>query len=211
MKAIECLRCRTTNFSCYQGHPLRVERLPTSRSSDALSFSSGSGSRFIAFARRERYGRVMFGSRLLARAGVRRTVMMGTALVLASTVFSASGAAADGSSSSTVRVLWPATVRPWVSECSQPLVRSADGNASPLNCNQGGLNVRAWRFYAHLGTEVMSLGRGASWGTIKLAMCADERNEHATFPEEQNAALLASDYYLWGVFHKIESMTELSC
>ena len=94
-------------------------------------------------------------------------------------------------------MLAPATVPPLVNECRQALSHSLDGNVSPLTCTSGGLNVLAWQFYSVLGTDVMSLGRGASLRQIFGAMCTDASVDHATGPEAQAAATLASNYYGW--------------
>jgi len=109
-------------------------------------------------------------------------------------------------------ILAPATVPPLVNECRQKLAYSFDGNASPLTCTSGGLNVLAWRFYASVGTSVMSLGRGASLHQIYGAMCTDWSVDHATNPEEENAATLASEYYGWDVVPQVSSyLASVSC
>jgi hypothetical protein len=109
-------------------------------------------------------------------------------------------------------VLAPASVPPLVNECRQKLTYSADGNASPLTCTSGGLNVLAWRFYASVGTAVMSLGRGAALHRIYSSMCTDNSVDHATGPEEQAAATLASEYYGWGVVPQVSTFeVGISC
>jgi len=108
-------------------------------------------------------------------------------------------------------ILPPATVPPEVRECSQELSYSGDGNAGPLICDSGGLNVLAWKFYSTVGTAVMSLGRSSSIGMAHSAMCTDWQVDHATGPEEQNAALLASYYYGWSFQSQISSFQLESC
>lgn len=102
-------------------------------------------------------------------------------------------------------VLPPATVPPVVRECSSPLSYSSDGNAAPLICANGGLNVNAWHFYAPLGRDVMGLGRDASIKQAEAAMCNDWTVNHATAPEEQSAGTLAAHYYGWPFVHQLES------
>ena len=95
------------------------------------------------------------------------------------------------------RILPPATIPPVGLKCSHPITRSEDGNAVPTNCADGRINVEAWKFYAPLGRHVMSLGQGATLAQIKQAMCADESDEHASFPEIEFATELAREYYGW--------------
>ena len=76
---------------------------------------------------------------------------------------------------------------------------------SPLTCTSGGLNVLARNFYASIGTAVMSLSRAASLHQIYGAMCTDWSVDHATNPREENAAVLASDYYGWNVTPQVSA------
>ena len=67
-------------------------------------------------------------------------------------------------------VLPPATVPPVSDECSVPLTKTADGNATPLLCPTGGVNVAAWnrlaRGFVDRGpltwSQTMALGYGAT-------------------------------------------------
>jgi hypothetical protein len=139
-------------------------------------------------------------------------VLVGTSLLLAACGSSTPTATTSTSSTTSttipnlnIAVLAPATVPPMVNECRQSLSYSADGNASPLTCASGGLNVLAWRFYASVGTAVMSLGRSATLHQIYGAMCTDMSVDHATNPEENFAATLASEYYGWNVVSQVSS------
>lgn len=141
------------------------------------------------------------------------TVLAGSLLLVGCGAASPSGNTSTpngGSSGLLLKILPPATIRPVVRECHQTLQLSADGNASPLICSSGGLNVLAWNFYATLGTNVMSLGPLPPSSEITTAMCSDMQINHATTPEEQNAAALASDYYGWGLASQLEGTIQ-SC
>jgi hypothetical protein len=92
-------------------------------------------------------------------------------------------------------VLAPATTPPVVNECSQQLTFSADGNAGPLTCPDGSLNVVAWADFAGNHPSVMSLGPDATPGDVVRAECADVA--HSTIPIETSAVELATTYYGW--------------
>jgi hypothetical protein len=94
------------------------------------------------------------------------------------------------------QVLPPATVVPYVALCSAPLQVYQDGNAGPLFCQGGALNVAAWRFFAQLRPLVMSLGPFATLAEIEKAICAGG-SQHITLPEEESAYALAAEYYGW--------------
>jgi len=111
----------------------------------------------------------------------------------------ATATAEPSASPSRAATLAPAVVPPaqGVNECSLPLTRSADGNASPLFCGDGGINVPVWNFYASLHTQVMKLGYTATRTEVNTVLCTDRRTGSVTNPEEVNAALLAGRYYGW--------------
>ena len=67
-----------------------------------------------------------------------------------------------------------------VNECRRRLTYSADGNASPLTCTSGGLNVLASKSYSSVGTAVTSLGRPATLHQTYGAMCTDVSVDHAS-------------------------------
>ena len=85
----------------------------------------------------------------------------------------------------------------WVTECSNPLTRTADGNVNYQSCGPNGIDVPAWNFYASIHPQVMKLGHAATQGEVQLVLCADLRTQHITLVEEWNAALLAGTYYGW--------------
>lgn len=98
-------------------------------------------------------------------------------------------------------VLSPATVPPVDKECSYPVSRTADGNATPLLCQDGRLNVQAWRFYAGAfpGSQLLTLGQGATATRVYQAMCHDIATLHMTNPEAESTEQLAQAYYGWDV------------
>jgi hypothetical protein len=91
----------------------------------------------------------------------------------------------------------PAAVPPasGVSECSVVLQIGADGNASPVFCPDGGINVMAWTYFAKLNTLVMALSSDADVQQVETAMCTDLKN--STIPIETSAGQLAFRYYGW--------------
>jgi hypothetical protein len=98
-------------------------------------------------------------------------------------------------------VLAPATVPPVDKECSYPVTRTADGNATPLLCQDGRLNVQAWGFYYadFAGSELLRLGQGATATQVYQAMCHDYSDLRMTKPETEGTEELAQAYYGWDV------------
>ena len=93
------------------------------------------------------------------------------------------------------QVLTPAKVLPAVDLCSSLLQVFQDGNAGPLFCSSGAINVQAWRFFEQLNPRVMSLGPGAALADVQPALCADISQGHLTLPEEESVYALAWQYY----------------
>jgi ABC-type lipoprotein export system ATPase subunit len=96
-------------------------------------------------------------------------------------------------STSARQVLAPASVPPSVDECSQQLTFAVDGNAGPISCSNGTLNVVAWRYFAQDKHSVMSLGPYATPVQVSDALCADG----STIPIETSAYQLSALYYGW--------------
>ena len=69
-----------------------------------------------------------------------------------------------------------------------------DGNARPLTCPDGDLNVVAWNYFAKGNPPVMSIGRAANESEVLQAMCADR---NTTNPIELSRYHLAALYYGW--------------
>lgn len=91
-------------------------------------------------------------------------------------------------------ILAPATTPPVVDECSLSILTTADGNAKPLFCPDGGINVLAWNFYVGEGfSPLLGLGPSASEATVIQTMCTDYQG----IPRGESAASLAAAYYGW--------------
>jgi hypothetical protein len=95
------------------------------------------------------------------------------------------------------QVLPPATDFPVANLCSTPLQYTANGNATPLFCRGGELNVLAWKFYASVSPSILGLGLNPTAGQVQAALCDDFNHSHATKVEEQNGFALATAYYGW--------------
>jgi len=93
------------------------------------------------------------------------------------------------------RVLAPATVLPAVNLCTSPVTQLQDGNAWPLFCLGGEINVAAWNYFVPLRPRLMSLGPNAQLDVILTAYCADIGQDHLTLPEEESVYSLAWQYY----------------
>ena len=113
----------------------------------------------------------------------------------------ATPSAAGNTQSSDQDVLAPATVPPVDKECSYPVTRTADGNATPLLCQDGRLNVQAWGFYyaGFADSELLRLGQGATATQVYQAMCHDYSDLRMTKPETESTEELAQAYYGWDV------------
>ena len=74
---------------------------------------------------------------------------------------------------------------------------AADGNATPLFCSTGAVNVLAWKFYADISASILGLGLNPNPGQPQSAMCDDIAHNGATRPEEVNGYKLAAAYYGW--------------
>ena len=95
------------------------------------------------------------------------------------------------------QILPPATERPVGQLCSAPIQVTANGNAGPLLCRGGEVNVLAWRYYADVSNTVLGLGQNPTQGQVEGALCADLRLNHATPPIESSGYVLAKAYYSW--------------
>jgi hypothetical protein len=95
------------------------------------------------------------------------------------------------------QTLAPATERPIGQLCSAPIQITANGNAGPLLCRGGEVNVMAWRHYADVSNTVLGLGQNPTQGQVEGALCADLRTNHATPSIETSGYQLAKAYYAW--------------
>ena len=81
--------------------------------------------------------------------------------------------------------------------CSKPITQAPDGNATPLSCSNGAVNVLAWKFYADISASILGLGLNPSEGQPRSAMCDDLAHNGANRSEEVNGYKLAAAYYGW--------------
>jgi hypothetical protein len=80
--------------------------------------------------------------------------------------------------------------------CSQPVTTTPDGNAAPLLCSNGGLNILAWHFFAPLTPRTLAAGAAATLRAVQSAVCGDWMKK-ATAPQARSAYELAAAYYGW--------------
>lgn len=95
------------------------------------------------------------------------------------------------------QVLAPAQDLPVANLCSTQITVTADGNATPLLCHSGAVNVLAWKFYAGVSASILGLGLNPTQGQVVAAICDDINHNHATRPEEASGYKLAATYYGW--------------
>ena len=93
-------------------------------------------------------------------------------------------------------VLAPAKVMPAVALCTTPVQVYQDGNAGPLFCRSGAINVAAWRWFENLRPAVMAAGPGLTASGQEAALCA-KNGDNMTNPELDSAYRLAATYYGW--------------
>ena len=95
------------------------------------------------------------------------------------------------------QVLPPAPDLPVANLCSAQITVTADGNAKPLLCSSGAVNVQAWKFYATISASILGLGLNPTQGQAESAVCDDINHNHATRVEEASGYKLAATYYGW--------------
>ena len=105
------------------------------------------------------------------------------------------------------QVLPPAPDLPVANLCTKPIVITADGNALPLACSNGALNVRAWQYYSSISASVLGIGLNPTQGQVEAAICDDLKHNHATRPEESSAYGLARLYYGWTFNIDVNTLT----
>jgi hypothetical protein len=93
--------------------------------------------------------------------------------------------------------LAPAPDLPIGALCSTQITVTGDGNATPLLCRSGAVNVPAWRFYAEVSASVLGLGLNPTQGQVQGAICDDFKHNHATKTAETSGYKLATAYYGW--------------
>lgn len=103
--------------------------------------------------------------------------------------------------------LAPAQDLPLVGLCSAPLQYTADGNAQPLLCRGGEVNVQAWNFYKAVEPSVLGLPRSATLQDIYAAMCRDGQTINATRPEVEYSYQIAAAYHAWTYVFNYDAWT----
>ncbi len=75
-------------------------------------------------------------------------------------------------------------------ECAVPILLTEDGNAYPLLCRGGRVNVGAWLFYEQLRPSIMAIARSATPRQAFTQMC----NLHPDTPIGFNLNLTLTEY-----------------
>jgi hypothetical protein len=88
-------------------------------------------------------------------------------------------------------------------ECVVPVLLTEDGNAFPLLCHGGRVNVGAWLFYGQLRPSIMAMERNATPRQVFTQVCnllpdmPKGFNLNLTLPEYENSYSLAAAYNGW--------------
>lgn len=90
-------------------------------------------------------------------------------------------------------ILPPATTPSSVGICQQQLSFGADGDASPLFCQNGAVNVLAWRYFQSAYPAIFALGAYATPNQIQQVTS----KMSPPFPDADSAYCLAKAYYGW--------------
>jgi hypothetical protein len=94
------------------------------------------------------------------------------------------------------QVLAPAKVMPAAMLCTTPIEKYQDGNAGPLFCHGGAINVAAWQYFAQIDDHILALGPNPTVDQVKAAIRGDFGN-HTTNVIEGSGYELARAYYNW--------------
>jgi hypothetical protein len=93
-------------------------------------------------------------------------------------------------------------------ECAEAIWLSEDGNAYPLLCSGGRVNVGAWLFYSRNRPSIMSLSRATPLARVTASLCHYKIGTpkgfnlfEETLPEQENVFMLAAAYNGWQVPH----------
>ena len=126
---------------------------------------------------------------------VAAAVFAGIGLLISNSVSSNGGQSSNSAPPGIV--LAPADVPPRVGLCSEQLQIGADGNAGPVSCSNGKLNLLAWQFLAKDNLNVMALGYDALPDQVLRAMCSDVQSGGSTRVIEVTAYNISTLYYGW--------------
>lgn len=108
-------------------------------------------------------------------------------------------ASAAGASTATMTALAPALVPPVTGECGASLQHDSSGDASPITCGDGAINVLAWNYLygAPFDPYVMLLGPKASLPQIEHAFCAPDLEQGTPPAVAETIYQIAADYFGW--------------
>lgn len=102
---------------------------------------------------------------------------------------------------SSYAVLPPATVPSKLAECSQQLTISQDGNAIPVTCSNGDLNILEWNYLKGVSSSrmplIMTLGYNATNSQVQTATCSDLASGDTSYPIEGSTYQISALYYGW--------------
>jgi hypothetical protein len=77
------------------------------------------------------------------------------------------------------------------------LTKAADGNAGPVTCPDGSVNLAAVQYFNRMNLRVLKLGPKASSADITAAICQDVTARHTTIPVELSAVELVAAGERW--------------
>ncbi len=132
------------------------------------------------------------------------------------TVSSSNSSKVSGNSFSSTTLsnptLKPANVPSKISVCKESLNYASNGSPSPIQCNDGALNILAWDALATQEPTVMTLGYAPSQSQVTTAICKDanvadlDSSPQISAPLEETAYQLASLYYGWHFILNVPSI-----
>lgn len=99
------------------------------------------------------------------------------------------------------KVLSPASVPPKVAECSENVTYASNGQPSPIQCDNGYLNVIAWNSLATIEPSVMTLGYNANVSQVQSAICADANAANADSSATTSNAIEATVYQISSLYY----------
>lgn len=96
------------------------------------------------------------------------------------------------------RVLAPQSLPAKTALCSTAITETADGNYTPLLCDNGPLNVNAWQAYASFKPNpgLLALPRAADLTTVRRAACTAHA-QSLTLPQVSSMYTLVATYNGW--------------
>jgi hypothetical protein len=102
-------------------------------------------------------------------------------------------------------VLNPATTPSVVGTCTEQLSFGADGNAGPIVCTNGAVNVLAWNYFITSSAGLFAAGSNATPGQIQQL---ESSAQGWTGPIGQSVYCLAAAYYGWSFGLNLDPMAQ---